>query len=333
MGTPSNGSQRQVARPAPERHVAKRHVIVAAGPTASGKSALALAVAREFGGAVVNADAMQIYDGLPILTNRPTAADQALAPHRLYGILPPSEACSAGRWLTMAVAECEAAWAQGRIPVVAGGTGLYLHALIHGLSPIPDIPAEIRLATRERFRRLGNTAFHAELAGRDPDSAARVGPQNSQRLMRAWEVIEATGRSLVEWQTEPRTGALAARALTLLLMPPAETLYPACDRRFETMMNAGALEEVRALKALGLAPDLPAMKIVGVPELLAYLGGSLALDQAIERSQQATRRYAKRQFTWFRHRIDPDCRFEEQFSESLAKECFSIIRHFLLTPP
>lgn len=305
--------------------------IVIAGPTASGKSALALAVAEEFGGTVINADSMQVYGLLRVVTARPSPEDEARVPHRLYGVLPPTDLCSAGRWQDMAEAEMRAAWADGRLPVVVGGTGLYIRALTEGLSPIPDVPDDVRQAARELFARLGNEAFHARLAGRDPVMAARLHPGNSQRLVRAWEVLEATGRSLAEWQEQPPQGAAQADFATIVLAPPREALYASCDGRFLKMIEQGALVEVAALDALAPDPALPVMKALGVPELRALLQGAMTRDEAVAAAQQATRRYAKRQLTWFRHQINTPFVVNKKYSESLPAEIFPIIRRFLLT--
>ena len=309
-----------------------RPALVIAGPTASGKSAFAMAVAEEFGGTVVNADSMQVYDVLRGLTARPSPADEARVPHRLYGFLSPAVACSAARYAEHAAVEMEAAWSAGRLPVVVGGTGLYLRALMQGLSPIPEIPEPVRSAARALFAELGNDAFHARLAERDPVIAARLAATNSQRLVRAWEVLQATGRSLAEWQAEPPQGGVAATWLTIALLPPREALYAACDGRFRRMVEQGALDEVADLLALGLDPALPAMKALGVPELAAHLAGSLTLDQAVAIASQATRNYAKRQLTWFRHQLPDPIVVPEQFSESLPERFFPKIRQSLLTP-
>ncbi len=308
-----------------------RPVVVVAGPTASGKSALALAVAEQFDGVVINADAMQVYGALKVLTARPGPAEDARVPHRLYGLLPADQLCSAGRWRDLAAAECEAAWAAGRLPIVVGGTGLYIRALIDGLSPVPEVPAAVRAACRERFARLGNADFHAALAERDPRMAARLDPGNSQRLMRAWEVIEATGRSLADWQDLPPQGRLDARVSTLLVMPPRAALYAACDDRFLGMVERGAVDEVRRLSAEGLDPALPVMKALGVPELRRHLAGEIGLDRAVAEAQRATRHYAKRQLTWFRHQLVAQQTVDAKFSESFAERIFANIRQFLLT--
>lgn len=308
-----------------------RPALVVAGPTASGKSGLALRLACELGGVVINADSMQVYAGLPILTAQPSDADQAEAPHRLYGILSPAEICSAARWRDLAAAEMEAAWGAGRLPIVVGGTGLYIRSLMRGLSPIPDIPDPIRNAARARMAEMGNAAFHAALAERDPVMAARLEVGDSQRLSRAWEVLEATGRSLAEWQAEPMTGGVPAHWFTIALLPERDRLYAACDRRFRAMVKAGALDEAAAVARLGLDPALPAMKALGLRELTAYLAGEMALETAIAAACQATRNYAKRQRTWFRHQLNASETVSEQLSESLIATIFLKIRQFHLT--
>ncbi|MBP2231353.1 tRNA dimethylallyltransferase [Azospirillum agricola] len=282
-------------------------VVVIGGPTASGKSGLALAVAERFGGTVINADSMQLYAELDVVTARPPADDLARAPHRLYGVLPASERGSAARWRILALEEIAAARAAGRLPVVVGGTGLYLRALMQGLSEVPPIPDAVRAAAHARLAALGGEAFRAELVARDPDSA-RLNPGDTTRLTRAWEVLEATGHSLTHWQTRTGQGAPEGlRFAVVVLDPPREELYALCDRRFLLMMEQGALEEVRALDRLareqGLAPDLPVLKALGVPELRRHLRGEVTLEDAIALAQQSTRRYAKRQVTWFRHQL------------------------------
>ncbi|HLO75100.1 MAG TPA: tRNA (adenosine(37)-N6)-dimethylallyltransferase MiaA [Magnetospirillum sp.] len=305
--------------------------IVIAGPTASGKSGMALAIAREFDGVVINADSMQVYDVLRVVTARPSAEDEAATPHRVYGVLSPAIACSAALWKDLAAQAMADAWAAGKLPVLVGGTGLYLRTLMHGISPIPDIPEPVRLEARERLARLGNATFHAELAARDPVMAQRLDPSNSQRLACAWEVLAATGRSLAEWQAAPMEGAVPARWRTFALLPAREALYANCDRRFRLMMDLGAADEVRALLDMGLDPALPAMKALGVPELAEWLRGTIDRDTAIARATQATRNYAKRQMTWFRNQLENPEVVSTQFSESLSPEIFSIIRQFLLT--
>lgn len=307
-------------------------VLVLAGPTASGKSALALALAQAENGVVINADSMQVYDALPILTAQPSPAARDAVPHRLYGCLDPARPCSAAQWVDLARAEIEAAWNDGLLPIVVGGTGLYLESLRHGLSPIPEIPAEIRDAARALLAEIGNEAFHQQLAQRDPVMAARLPPGDSQRMARAWEVLAATGRSLAEWQTVPRQGGLAARWLTLALLPPREALRAACDGRFEAMVAAGAVAEAAAFLARGLDPAVPAMKVLGLRELGAAARGEVALAEAVAAAQAATRAYAKRQVTWLRHRGGADTVIDAQLSESLLATIFAKIRQFRLTP-
>ena len=280
-----------------------RDVVVIGGPTASGKSGMALDIAGALGGTVINADSMQLYADLDVLTARPGAADLARAPHRLYGVLPAEERGSAARWRDLALAEIAAAHEAGRLPVVVGGTGLYLRSLMEGLSAVPPVPEEVRRAAHARLREMGGDAFRAALVARDPASA-RLNPGDTTRLTRAWEVLEATGHPLSHWQTQAADGAPAGLAFTVLLLdPPRDALYANCDRRFAAMMGQGALEEVRRLVARGLDPDLPAMKALGVPELRRYLQNELSLDEAVALAQQSTRRYAKRQVTWFRHQL------------------------------
>lgn len=307
-------------------------VVVVAGPTAGGKSGLALALAEEFSGAAVNADSMQLYRGLEILTAQPDAAALARAPHALYGVLDPQDHASAGRWRGMAVEAIAGAHAAGRVPIVVGGTGLYLRALMQGIAAIPPVPAAIRSAARALHAELGGEAFRARLAERDPAGAARLKPSDSQRLIRAYEVLEATGRPLASFHegAAPRDTA-DWRFLTLLVMPPRAESHRAIDARFLRMLAAGALDEARALAARNLDRALPAMKALGLPALLDHLKGLISLDEATARAQAATRQYAKRQATWFRHQLLPDHRIDAQFSERFLPEIFSIIRQFLLT--
>lgn len=306
--------------------------ILIAGPTASGKSALALRLAETVGGAVINADSMQVYRELRVLTARPTPADEARAPHALYGVLPTAEACSVGRWLDLARAAIAAARAAGRVPIVVGGTGLYLRALTEGLAPVPAIPPAIRTAARRLHAEIGGPAFHARLAARDPAMAARLRPSDPQRLIRAYEVIAATGESLADWQRRPPAPAVLDRPwLGLLLTPPRPLVYDRCDRRLRTMLADGALDEVRALAGLGLDPALPAMKAVGVPPLLGHVRGEIDRAAALAAAQTATRRYAKRQYTWFRHKMLSWQRYSAKDSESFFEKIFPIISQFLLT--
>ncbi|HUK58606.1 MAG TPA: tRNA (adenosine(37)-N6)-dimethylallyltransferase MiaA [Stellaceae bacterium] len=309
-------------------------VVIVAGPTASGKSALALALAEEFSGTVINADSMQVYRDLHVLTARPGREEEARAPHRLYGVIDAAEACSAGRWRNMARVEVEAAQAAGRLPILAGGTGLYLHAWLHGLAAVPEVPQSARAAARALHAELGGAAFRARLAELDPAAAVRLPAGDTQRLVRAYEVVTATGRTLGEWQQLAVPPSRAASApIAIVLLPPRAALYAACDARVIAMVEDGALEEVAALRARGLPPELPALKAVGLRELALCLDGMTTRADAIAAAQQATRRYAKRQYTWLRHRMAGmrTLPVEAQFSESLLPGIFSFIRQSLLT--
>jgi tRNA dimethylallyltransferase len=307
--------------------------LIVAGPTASGKSGLALAIAAEFGGTIINADSMQVYRDLAVLTARPGPEELPRAPHRLYGIIDAGESCSAGRWRALALAEIAAAHDAGRLPILVGGTGLYFHALLHGLAAVPPVPPEVRAAARALHVQLGGAAFHARLAERDPAAAARLAPGDTQRAVRAYEVVTATGRPLAEWQRAADGPSLAAEAAAIVLLPQRQTLYAACDARFLAMVERGAADEVRTLLARGLSPALPAMKAVGVRELAAWIEGRSEREAAVAAAQQATRHYAKRQYTWLRHRMTDLRRLtvDAQLSESLLPEIFAFIRQALLT--
>jgi tRNA dimethylallyltransferase len=307
-------------------------VVVIGGPTASGKSTLALALAAEFRGTVINADSMQLYRELPVLTAQPTPAQREAVPHRLYGVRSIDDPCSAAQWATLARAEIEAAGDAGRLPIVVGGTGLYLRALVSGLAPIPEIPGDIRAAARERVARDGLAAAHAELARRDPLTAARIDPADRQRIARALEVLEATGRPLAEWHRQQPESGDGPRHLAFVLSPPRAFLAAACNRRFEVMLAAGALEEARAVARLGLDPDLPGMKVLGLRELMRHLRGHLSLAAAVEAAQRATRQYAKRQATWFRHQMPTARRLEPAYVDARFSDAFlngvrDLVRH------
>ena len=309
-------------------------VLIIAGPTAGGKSGAALDAAREFAGTVINADSMQVYRELHILSARPSADDETRAPHRLYGVLPASDRCSAGRWLELVVPEIKQAWAEGRLPIITGGTGLYIKALLEGLSPIPDIPPQYRTEAEKLLTDLGGETFKKKLAELDPSSAANLPAGDRQRLIRAYEVVRATGKPLSQWQGGEDTAPLVdAEFQTIVLMPPREALYAAIDARFDQMIEGGALEEAKTLHDLDLDPGLPAMKAVGVPQLGRYLQGQQTLETACDDAKRASRNLAKRQMTWFRNQIEPNLGVFEQYSESQKEKIFSFIRQFMLTPP
>jgi tRNA dimethylallyltransferase len=269
------------------------------------------------------------------LTARPDEAAERRVPHRLYGFLDAGERGSAARWRALALAEIAAATKAGRLPIVVGGTGLYLRALENGLAPVPEIPEEIRREATGLHGALGGARFHERLAQLDPAAAQRLLPGDKQRLIRAFEVVRATGVPIGDWQQRagrpPAYRPPAYRFGTILLAPPRDRLYAACDVRFARMVESGALVEAAVLAARGIDPDLPAMKAVGLPELLSHLRGEAQLDKAITAAQRATRRYAKRQMTWFRHQATPDLIIEAQFSESLLRCSRHFIDQFLLT--
>jgi tRNA dimethylallyltransferase len=256
-------------------------------------------LAREFGGVVVNADSMQVYAELRVVTNRPAPKDEAAAPHRLYGVRPAREPYSAAQWLADVARELAEAARQGLLPIIVGGTGLYFKALTEGLSEIPEVPGEIRARWRLAARDRPAHALHAELARRDPLTAARLRPSDPQRIVRALEVLEATGRPLAEWQATREPPLLPlARAFPLAMHVDRAELYRRCDARFDAMIAEGAIEEARVLDALALDAALPAMRAVGLPPLIAHARGEIALDEARERAKMATRNYAKRQITF-----------------------------------
>jgi tRNA dimethylallyltransferase len=285
---------------------ASKRAVLIAGPTASGKSALALALAEALGGTIINADSMQVYRDLRIVTARPSAQEEARVPHLLYGHVDAAENYSVGRWCVDASAALGAAERAGRLPVVVGGTGLYFKALTRGLAAVPPIPPQIRSAVRERLEREGTAALYAELSARDAATAHRLMPRDRARVTRALEVILATGRSLTDWHREGMKPALdPAVAVKLFLDVERVELYRRIDARFDAMLASGALDEVRALRRRDLDPALPAMKAHGVPWLIRHLNGEIDLAAAVEGAKRDTRRYSKRQGTWFRHQL-PD---------------------------
>ncbi|HYD72342.1 MAG TPA: tRNA (adenosine(37)-N6)-dimethylallyltransferase MiaA [Candidatus Binatia bacterium] len=275
------------------------------GPTASGKSALALALAERLGGEIVNADSMQVYRDFRILTARPSEAEEARAPHHLYGYADAGELYSTGRWLTDALAAINAIDSSGKTPIVVGGTGLYFKSLTEGLADIPATDPEIRAALRARTEREGAPALHAELALRDPATAARLEPNDAPRILRALEVLETTGQSITTLHAQTRPALRRDQWAGIALIPDRETLYAVINARYDAMLDAGALEEVRAFAARKLDPALPAMKAHGAPALMEHLQGDMPLAAAAEVGKRDTRRYAKRQFTWIANQM-PD---------------------------
>jgi tRNA dimethylallyltransferase len=318
----------------------KVKAVVIAGATASGKSALALELAADTGGIIINADSMQIYRDLPILTAQPDFASMAAVPHRLYGILPLDDPATAARWAELAAEEIKAAWAAGRAPFLVGGTGLYLRALLEGFAPIPEIDPAYRAEAQALLAEIGPAQLHARLQSRDPETATKLRPSDSQRLMRAWEVLAATGKPLAWWQKQPSTPPLAVEALSFVTAPARDQLYAACDDRLITMVAKGAVEEVAAARRIysDADQDQAGFKALGFRELARHLEGEISLEEAVSAAQQATRNYAKRQGTWFRRQLPgaiflaPD-REAMKFSQSSLAAIRYKIRDFLLTHP
>lgn len=278
--------------------------LLIAGPTASGKSALAMRLARTHDGVIINTDSMQVYRDLRVLTARPTLDEEAELPHRLYGTVDAALNFSAGAWVAEAAKVLAAVRAENRLPIFVGGSGLYFKALTRGLSDVPAISAEVRDDVRARLERDGVEALHAQLALRDAESAARLHPNDRTRIARALEVVEATGRSLTDWHRDALPPLLPQGSFSaMFLSPERDELYARIDARFDVMLRAGALDEVAALAARKLDPLLPAMKAHGVPALIRHLAGDLSLEEAAVIGRADTRHYAKRQFTWFRHQL------------------------------
>lgn len=295
----------------------ERRVIVVTGPTASGKSALALALAEQRSGTVINADAMQTYDAFPILTAQPTALERARVPHALYGVLPLSETLSAARWRTLASAEIACCLAVGRTPILCGGSGLYLRTLMQGIAAIPDAAPEIREQANADWQALGPEAFRARLAEKDPAIVRRLKPGDRQRHVRAWEVVTATGRPLSDWQADPGV-ATPWRYATILLAPERGWLRDRIERRFDVMLGEGVLAEVRQVFDRAPDPRWPGLKAHGAPELFRHFQGELPLEKARQIAIDHTRQYAKRQMTWFRHQMTPGLVVDPQSDRALA---------------
>ena len=308
--------------------------ILIAGPTASGKSRLAIDLARTLNGVIINADSMQVYRELRVLTARPDGAEEAAAPHRLYGITSAAAPFSVGRWLELALAEAAAARDAGQVPIFVGGTGLYFQALTQGMAEIPDITEPARAEARGMLDELGAAGLHAALGERDPVMAQRLKPTDSQRLVRAYEVIESTGVSLADWQQRPSsTPTLPLPWRGFVLNWPRTELYRRCDERLAAMLEQGALDEVAKLAAMNLDPALPAMKALGVPELIRLSRGEISREAALSAAQQATRRYAKRQMTWFRNKMCAWNGLDAQDSERLSEIIIPFISKNQLTAP
>ncbi len=289
-----------------------------AGPTASGKTALALHLAKSHDIVIINADSAQVYSDLPVLSAQPTAAEQASVAHRLFGYLDGATACSAAQWARDAKVEIAAAHEAGRLPVLVGGTGLYLRTLLDGIAPIPDIDGNIR----DQIRALPVAEAYTRLQKLDAALAASLGPTDSSRIARALEVVESTGRSIADWRKQKSGGIAGVVELhPLLLLPPREWLYDRCDMRLDAMMESGAIGEVEALLMRGLPADAPVMRAIGVREIAAMLTGDMPRNEAITRAKIATRQFAKRQFTWFRNQSPPNWpRWEQTLNDSNMSE-------------
>jgi tRNA dimethylallyltransferase len=279
--------------------------VLIAGPTASGKSALALALAERLDGTIVNADSMQVYRDLRLITARPTAEEEARVPHRLYGHVDAAVNYSTGQWLRDVAAAIAEIRAEGRVPILTGGTGLYFTALTRGLAAVPPVPANIRDEVRGRLARDGVAALRAELEALDPETAQRLRVNDRNRISRALEVVKATGRSLSDWHRDGMPPLIDHAAAKVFLQTERTALVARIEARFTAMLNAGARDEVRALAARRLDPTLPAMKAHGVPWLIRHLSGEISLDEAVAGAVMDTRRYARRQLTWFRNQL-PD---------------------------
>ena len=297
-----------------------------AGPTASGKSQLAIDLARRFGGAVINADSMQLYADLTVLTARPQPQEMQDIPHHLFGICDAAHRASVAEWLGLAATAIANVRAAGQLPIIVGGTGMYLQAGLRGIAPVPDVPADLHQHCIDLYRELGGAKFRDALAGYDADIAARLVDGDSQRLVRAMGVAMATDRPLSWWQQQPHKGALLGSVVTIAVMPPRPTLYDRINQRFDHMLMHGAVDEVARLMARQLDPGLPLMKALGVAPIAAFLQGDITKDDAAFIAKRDSRRYAKRQMTWIRNNFNAQITVEKKYSESLYEKIFSLIR-------
>ena len=307
-------------------------VVIIAGPTACGKTELALQIAEAFDGEIVNADSMQVYKELRILTARPSDEEESRVPHHLFGCLPVSERCSAGMWLKMAQDVLTDIHARDKLPIIAGGTGLYIKALTDGLAKIPEVPVEIFEGVQSHFDEVGGERFKTELALVDPGASERLPATDRQRLIRAAAVFAATGQTLSEWQrVQTSEPGYAARYGTVVLMPPRDEIYAAINARFDQMMDQGAMAEAEAFAELGIPSDLPSARAVGVAELLRVIRGEMTLEAAVTKAKTSSRNLAKRQITWFKRQIRADMTSDEKYMERDNEKIFAFIRQFVLT--
>ena len=300
--------------------------IMIAGPTASGKSQLAIDLARRLGGAVINADSMQLYADLTVLTARPQPQEMQDIPHHLFGICDAAHRASVAEWLGLAATAIANVRAAGQLPIIVGGTGMYLQAGLRGIAPVPDVPADLHQHCIDLYRELGGAKFRDALAGYDADIAARLVDGDSQRLVRAMGVAMATDRPLSWWQQQPHKGALLGSVVTIAMMPPRPTLYDRINQRFDHMLMHGAVDEVARLMARQLDPGLPLMKALGVKPIADFLKGDITKDDAAFIAKRDSRRYAKRQMTWIRNNFNAQITVEKKYSESLYEKIFSLIR-------
>ena len=303
--------------------------VIICGPTGSGKSSLALNLAKKFKGVIINADSVQIYREIKVLSGRPTSDDYRQAPHRLYGVMSIFKPCTLGVWRKMALETIKECDLSGHLPIICGGTGLYIKFLLNELSPIPDIPPSIKLEAREKLEELGNENFRELLLKNDPVSAYRIKLGDTNRLLRAWEVFTATTKPLSYWHEQSRETGSKDKFFKVCLMPKREVLYSKCDKRFLDFVELGALEEAEALNFITASPELPASKTLGLLELIKYTKGELELSEAIDQAQRTTRRYAKRQLTWFRHQFDEDFLIQNLCCRKTVSDCFEKIVNFL----
>ena len=302
--------------------------IVVCGPTASGKSALAMKLANELNGEIINADSMQVYNELKILTSRPNTNDIENIPHNLFGVRKMVEPCSVHTWIKLANKSISQIIDRGRIPIACGGTGMYIHYLSKRLSKVPEIPNIVRLQAREKLKVLGNENFSRELIKLDPFLGNKIPIGDGQRLTRAWEVMKATGQSLAVWNSETDQ-ATGLNLYHVLLIPDREILYRICDQRFLGFIDQGAVAEAETIKNMNMDPSLPAMKALGLSQIIKYLDGEMHLDDAIKQAQQKTRNYAKRQMTWFRNQLGPNFLSAKPYDGSIDQDLMVEVSKFL----
>ena len=310
----------------------EKHLVIIAGPTCSGKSELARAMALEFNGQIINADSMQVYSDLQVITSRPTNEVLLSVKHKMYGYLDGSRRGNVAAWHKLAIKEILNSKQENTLPIIVGGTGLYLNSLINGISKIPEPTRDIKEYVNEKMLKLGLDMIFEELKKADPVGSKKIKPNDAQRIIRSYEVFLSSGKPLTYWQSKKTLKPLRhSKVYNLLFLPERETLYQMCNRRFDKMIVSGAIEEVGRLKERCLDPSLPVMNAIGVRELSCFLEGDILLADAISKSKQLTRNYAKRQVTWFRNQFNSSSVVFEQFSESLCVKIFPNIRQFLLT--